>query len=81
MYLKNLDKFNEHYHQQSIVESVFAALKIRRGMGGSLRSRMDHTQDKELAIQTISYNIDMVTRVEIKSGNLIKDMFGVMTAI
>ena len=62
MYLKNLDKFNDHYHQQSIVESVFAALKELRGRGGSLRSRMDHTQDKELVIQTISYNIDMVAR-------------------
>ena len=81
MYLKNLDKFNDHYHQRSIVESVFAALKIRRGMGGSLRSRRDHTQDKELAIQTISYNIDMVARAEIKSGNLTEDMLEAMTAI
>lgn len=81
MYLKNLAKFNDHYHQRNIVEAVFAALKERRGRGGSLRSRMSRTQDKELAIQVISYNIDMVARAEIKSGNLTEDMLKAMTVI
>ena len=55
------------------MESVFAALKERRGRGGSLRSRTTHTQDRELAIQTISYNIDMVTRKAIEEGRLAED--------
>lgn len=74
MYLTNHDKFNDHYHQRRVVESVFAALKERRGKGGSLRSRMTHTQYKEQAVRTISYNIDMVARAEIESGNLAEDM-------
>ena len=81
MYLTNQKKFNDHYHQRSIVESVFAALKERHGRGSSLRSRMTRTQDKELAIQTISYNIDAVARAEIEDGNLTKDMPKAMAAI
>jgi len=39
-----------------VVESIFAALKGRREMGGSRRSRRTHIQDREVATQTISYN-------------------------
>ena len=60
------------------MESVFAALKERRGRGGSLRSRTTHTQDRELAIQTISYNIDMVTRKAIEEGRLTRDALEAM---
>ena len=81
MYLTNQDRFNDHYHKRSIAEAVFAALKERRGRGGSLRSRRTYTQDKELAVQTISYNIDLVARVEIEDGNLTEDMLKVMTTI
>ena len=42
---------------------------------------MTRTQDKELAIQTISYNIDAVARAEIEDGNLTKDMPKAMAAI
>ena len=79
-FMQNRDEFDEHYHQRSIVESVFAALKERRGRGGSLRSRRTHTQDRELAIQTISYNIDMVSREWIKSGRLTKDTLKAIAA-
>ena len=74
LFLKYPAEFYKHYHQRSLVESAFAALKIRRGLGGSLRSRMAHTQDRELAIQVISYNIDKVARVDIESGRLTENM-------
>ena len=77
-FLTDRDQFDMHYHQRSIVESVFAALKERRGRGGSLRSRTTHTQDRELAIQTISYNIDMVTRKAIEEGRLTRDALEAM---
>ena len=80
LFMQSKDEFYKHYHQRSIVESVFAALKERRGRGGSLRSRRTHTQDRELAIQTISYNIDIVSRAWIQSGRLTKDMLKAIAA-
>ena len=72
---------NKTSQTTTIVESVFAELKERRGRVGSLRSQMTHTQDKEPAIQTISYNIDMAARAEIEGGNLTEDMLEAMTTI
>ena len=80
LFMQSKDEFYKHYHQRSIVESVFAAPKERCGRGGSLRYRRTHTQDGELAVQTISYNIDMVSRVWIQSGRLTKDMLEVIVA-
>ena len=36
LFMQNRDHFDEHYRQRSMVESVFAVLKERRGRGGSL---------------------------------------------
>ena len=80
LFMQSRDEFYKHYRQRSIVESVFAALKERRGRGGSLRSRITYTQDRELAIQTISCNTDMVSRAWIQSGRLAKDMLKAMAA-
>ena len=41
--------------------------------GGSLRSYRTNTQNRELAVQVISYNIDMVSRKAITEGRLTKD--------
>ena len=51
-----------HHSLDVLVEVVFAALKEWRGRGGSLRSRRTHTQNMELAMHVISYNIDLVSR-------------------
>lgn len=80
LFMQSKDEFYKHYHQRSIVESVFAAPKERCGRGDSLRYRRTHTQDGELAVQTISYNIDMVSWVWIQSGRLTKDMLEVIVA-
>ena len=78
-FLKNRTQFDTHYHQRSIVEAVFAALKERRGRGGSLRSRRTSTQNRELAVQVISYNIDMVSRKAVEEGRLTKDHLEAMS--
>lgn len=54
MSMKNRDQFDARYHQRSVAESAFAALKERRGRRGSLRSRSTHTQNRELAVQATS---------------------------
>ena len=54
MLMNDRDRFDTHCHQRSIAEAVFAALKERRGRGGSLRSRITHTQNRELAVRAIS---------------------------
>ena len=61
-FMNNKTEFDKHFHQRSIVEAVFATLKERRSRGGSLRSRRTHTQNRELAMQVVSYNIDLVSR-------------------
>ena len=49
-----------------------AALKERRGRGDSLRLYRTNTQNRELAVQVISYNTDVVSRKAIKEGRLTK---------
>ena len=80
LFMQNRDEFYRYCRQRSIVESVFAVLNERWGKGGSLRSRRTHTQDRELTIRTISYNIGLVSREWIKSGRPTKDMLKAIAA-
>lgn len=79
-FMKNRGEFDAHYHQRSIVVAVFAAPKEQNGRGGSLRSHRTGTQDRGLAGQTASYNIDMGSRAVMEKGVLAKNMLKAMAA-
>ena len=66
MFLSNPDEFMPRYHQRSIIESVFGAIKTM--YGDNLRSRLQTNQFKEIAMRLICYNIDLVARSLVKAG-------------
>lgn len=55
-----------------------AALKERRGHNSNLRPYRANTQNRELAVQVIPYNVDGVSRKAIKEGRLTKDRLEAM---
>ena len=63
-----LARFMDEYHQRSIIEAVFGAIK--RTYGNHLRSRRRARQNREVAIRVICYNIEVVARSHVKSGRL-----------
>ena len=58
----------DEYHQRSIIEAVFGAIK--RMYGNHLRSRRRARQNREVAIQVICYNVEVVARPQVKDGRL-----------
>ena len=59
-----LARFMDEYHQRSIIEAVFGAIK--RMYGNHLRSRRRARQSREIAIRVICYNIEVVARSHVK---------------
>ena len=66
------------YHQRSIIEAVFGAIK--RMYGNHLRSRRRARQSREIAIRVICYNIEVVARSHVKSGRLTHESLTAMAA-
>ena len=64
LFKDNQDEFDRHYHRRSLVESVFAVLKIV--FGNNLSSRNKLIQKKELALRVICYNIRVVNLMEVR---------------
>jgi len=56
--------FDSHYHQRSLVESVYSVLKTVTG--SHLTSRRRKTQRRELMCRAIAYNIDRVNLIAIQ---------------
>ena len=73
-----LAQFMGEYHQRSIIEAVFEAIK--RMYGNHLRSRRRARQSQEIAIRVICYDIEVVARSHIKSGRLTHESLTVMAA-
>jgi len=46
--------FREHYHQRSVVESAFSALK--RKFSGFVRSKSDTAQENEMLCKVVCHN-------------------------
>ena len=63
-----LARFMDEYHQRSIIEAVFGAIK--KMYGNHLRSRRRARQSRKMAIRVICYNIEVVARSHVKSGRL-----------
>ena len=68
----------DEYHQRSIIEAVFGAIK--RMYGNHLRSRRRARQSREIAIRVICYNIEVVARSQVKSGRLTHESLTAMAA-
>ena len=64
LFQENKDEFDVHYHKRSLVESVFAVLKIV--FGNNLSSKNKMIQRKELALRVICYNIRIVNLMDIR---------------
>ena len=78
MYLNSKDKFDDHYHQRSIIEAVFGALK--KMYGSSLRCRRRDKQEKELGIKIICYNIEVAARQQVRDGMLTRQSLEAIAA-
>ena len=73
-----LDRFMAEYHQRSIIEAVFGAIK--KMYGNHLRGRRLVRQNREVAIRIICYNIEVVARSHVKSGRLTHESLTAMVA-
>ena len=73
-----LARFMDEYHQRSIIEAVFGAIK--KMYGNHLRGRRRARQSREVAIRAICYNIEVVARSHVKSGRLTHESFTAMAA-
>ena len=71
-------RFMDEYHQRSIIEAVFGAIK--KMYGNHLRGRRRARQSREVAIRAICYNIEVVARSHVKSGRLTHESFTAMAA-
>ncbi len=74
----DLDRFMAEYHQRSIIEAVFGAIKKMHG--NHLRGRRLVRQNREVAIRIICYNIEVVARSHVKSGRLTHESLTAMAA-
>ena len=68
----------DEYHQHSIIEAVFGAIK--KMYGNHLRSRRRARQSREIAIRVICYNIEVVARSQVKDGRLTYESLTAMAA-
>jgi hypothetical protein len=59
-YKNNPDEWMKQYHQRSVIEAVFSALKRR--LGGSVASIKRGVQQIEIALKIIVYNLMMLLR-------------------
>lgn len=67
-YENDRDQFDGRYHQRSIVEAVYSAIKAM--YGASLRTRLVSTPTTEAMMHVILYNVEMVARAQINTGCL-----------
>ncbi|MYB29495.1 MAG: transposase [Cenarchaeum sp. SB0663_bin_5] len=74
----DLDRFMSEYHQRSIIEAVFGAIK--KMYGNHLRGRKLARQKREAAIRIICYNIEVVARSHVKSGRLTHESLTAITS-
>jgi len=64
LYREDKNAFEKHYHQRSLVESVYSALKTV--FGNHLSSRRRKAQRRELMCRVIAYNIDRANLAAVK---------------
>ena len=72
LYVSDPTRFKLEYHQRSIIEAVFGAIK--KMYGSHIRCRRRGNQYREIAMRIICYNIELVARSQINDGRLTSDM-------
>ena len=78
LYMDDKDRFDSEYHQRSIIEAVFAALK--KMYGDSTRCRKHENRTRETAIRVMCYNVELVARFLAKDGRLTQDQIATLAA-
>ena len=78
LYMDNREIFDSEYHQRSIIESVFAALK--KMYGDCTRGRRPDNRAREISIRAICYNIELVARSQVKDGRLTQNQIATFAA-
>ena len=77
-YMDDREAFDSEYHQRSIIESVFAALK--KMYEDCTRCRRPDNRAREILIRTTCYNIELVARSRVKDGRLTQDQIATLAA-
>ena len=75
LYMDDRETFDSEYHQRSVMESVFAALKK---MYGTARGAVGRA--REISIRATCYNIELVARSRVKDGRLTQDQIATLAA-
>ncbi len=78
MYHDDLPAFNARYHQRSVIEAVFGAIK--KMYGSYVRCRRPDNQRREIPIHIICYNIELIARSQVESGRLTRQSLEAITA-
>ena len=78
LYMDDRETFDSEYHQRSIIESVFAALK--KMYGDCTRCRRPDNRTREISIRIICYNIELVARSQVKDGRLTQNQIATLAA-
>ena len=73
-----LARFMNEYHQRSIIETVFGAIK--KMYGNRLRSRRRGRQNREIAIRVVCYGVEVVARSQVKDNRLTHESLTAMAA-
>ena len=72
------DGFMSEYHQRSIIEAVFGAIK--KVYGNEIKCRRPDNQNREIATRVICYNVDLVARSQVKEGRLTHESIAALAA-
>ena len=78
LYTDDLATFKSEYHQRSIIEAVFGAIK--KMYGNDTGCHKPENQGREIAMRIICYNIELVARSQVKGGRLTPKLIATMTA-
>lgn len=78
LYRDDLPEFKRHYHQRSIIEAVFGAVKTM--YGSYVRCRRKDNQRREVAARVICYNIELIARFNAERGRLTRQSLAAITA-
>lgn len=78
LYKDNLPEFKRHYHQRSIIEAVFGAVKAM--YGGYVTCRRKDNERREIATRIICYNIELIARAHARSDRLARRSLGALAA-
>ena len=72
LYVSDPTRFKLEYHQRSIIEAVFGAIK--KMYGNHTRCRRRGNQYREIAMRIICYSIELVARSQVNDGRLTSDV-------